>query len=368
MEIGIIGLPNVGKSTVFSLLTRISVGIDKFPFTTIDPNVGVVEVADERLDFLAEVLKPKKKTYAFIKFVDIAGLIKGASKGEGLGNRFLSNIRSVDGIVHVLRIFSDSTVASSINKIDPIEEIKIINSELLLSDIQILESYLEKILPKANSGDKRSKQNLEIVKKIEEKINFSINLKEIKNFIFENLKDVDKELFYLINTLLCVKDVIYLLNYDEMIERNHLLETKQKVEEFTGSKVLLLNAKFEMNLLEFPIEEQKKLREEYKIPDDEIKNFIKESVGVLNLVTFYTIVGEEFRSWFIKKNSTVLDAAGKIHTDMKEGFINAEVVNFNDFKECPDFKVLHKNGLIKIVGKDYVVKDGDIIKINFRKT
>ncbi|MEN3013192.1 MAG: redox-regulated ATPase YchF [Endomicrobiia bacterium] len=368
MEIGIIGLPNVGKSTLFSLLTKISVPIDKFPFTTVEPNIGIVEVPDERLDFLVEVLKPLKKTYATVKFVDIAGLIKGASKGEGLGNKFLSHIRSVDGIIHVLRFFEDPTVSSPINKIDPIEEIKIINSELFLSDLQILESYSEKIIPKANTGDKLYKQNLEIIKKIMEKINFANTLKEVKDFILNFNTNQNEEISYLVNNLLCYKDVIYLLNYDESISHKKLKDIRREIEEFTKNKVLLINAKFEVGILDFSLEEQKKLRQEYDIPEDELKNFIKESVTVLNLVTFYTVVGEEFRSWFIKRNSTILEAAGKIHSDMKKGFINAEVIKFKDFQKYPDLKILHNHGLVKIVGKDYIVEDGDIIKINFKKT
>ncbi len=364
-EIGLIGLPNVGKSTIFSLLTKISVSIEKFPFTTIEPNVGVVEVPDERLDFLADSLPHKKKTYATIKYVDIAGLIKGASKGEGLGNKFLANIREVDGIVHVVRFFNDGSVASAINNINPIEEIDVVNTELLLADIELLEKFASKLEPKAKSGDKFSAEKLFLIKKLVSFFNKTNKLSEIKNFIEENILNKDKEIDSLIKNLLMPKDRIFLLNYDETINREDLEQKILEIEQYTECKVLPICAKFELNLLDFPENEQKELRKEYNIPDTEIKNFIKESAASLNLITFYTIVGEEFRAWFVKKGTTILEAAGKIHSDMKEGFINAEVLKFQQFKEISDIKILHQQGIIKICGKDYIVEDGDIIKINF---
>lgn len=366
MEIGIIGLPNVGKSTVFSLITKISVSIDKFPFTTIQPNIGVVEVPDERLDFIASYLPHKKKTYATIKFVDIAGLIKGASKGEGLGNKFLANIREVDGVVHVLRYFFDTTVSSSINKVDPIEEIEIITTELLLADIEVLQNYISKLEPKLRSGEKLVAEKLQLAKKIIDVCNNCKKLSEIKSFIKSNIVGKDKEVDSLIKQLLITKDMIFLLNYDETVDRTELENKIKEISNYTGIKTLPLCAKFELNLLEFPPDEHKELRKEYSIPETEIKNFIQESVKSLKLITFYTIVGDEFRAWFIKEGSSILTAAGKIHSDMEEGFINAEVIEFDKFKEKPDLKLLYQHGFVKICGKDYIVKDGDIIKINFR--
>lgn len=366
IEIGIIGLPNVGKSTIFSLLTKISVPIDKFPFTTIEPNVGIIEVPDERLDFLAEKLKPKKKTYATVKFVDIAGLIKGASKGEGLGNKFLSHIREVDGIVHVLRFFSDSTIPSSINKIDPIEEIEVVNLELLLSDIEILNRHVKKLEPKSHSGDKTATENLQLVKKILDKFNSTTSLTEIKNFVIPLIKN-NKEINLLCYQLLVLKDIIYLLNYDETTSRTVLEQQVEKIKNYTKSAVLPLCGKFELNLFDFSKEEADQLRKEYKIPENELRNFITQCVKSFGMITFYTIVGEEFRAWLIKQGTTVVDAAGKIHTDMKEKFINAEVVSFEKFKSNTDWKLLHQQGEVKICGKDYIVNDGDIIKINFSK-
>lgn len=365
IEIGLVGLPNVGKSTVFSLLTRISVPIDKFPFTTIEPNIGIIEIPDERLDFIAEKLTPEKKTYATVKFVDIAGLIKGASKGEGLGNKFLSHIREVDGIVHVLRYFSDKTIPSVINKIDPLEEIDVVNLEFLLSDVEILTNYLSKIEPKARSGDKISAENLEIIKKVVSLCNNTTPLTEIKKFLFSHINR-NKEIYSLCKQLLVTKDIIYLLNYDETVDRAELEQQVEKIKTYTGSSVLPLCSKFELGLLDFSTFEREELRKEYKIPSTELKNFIQESVRSLEMITFYTIVGKEFRAWLIKNGATIVDAAGKIHTDMKERFINAEVVPFEKFRLSPDLKLLHQQGEIKIYGKDYVVKDGDIIKINFR--
>jgi GTP-binding protein YchF len=365
MEIGIIGLPNVGKSTIFSLLTKISVPIENFPFTTIEPNVGIVEVPDENLDFLASLFKPKKKTYASIKFVDIAGLIKGASNGEGLGNKFLASIREVDAVVQVLRFFSDTSVASTISKVDPIEEIKIITTELSLADLEVLQNYKNKVAPKARLNDKIAKERLEIVENLINTISKANSLQEIKDFISVNIKTQDKEIISLLKQLLVNKDIIYLINYDEGVRRREIDEMKNKIEKETNSKTLSLCGKFELSLTDFPLEEQKSLREEYNIPETELKDFIKESAKVLHLITFYTTVGEEFRAWLIKENSNILDAAGKIHTDIREGFINAEVYNISHLKQYNDLKLLHQQGLIRIEGKDYIVKDGDVIKINF---
>ncbi|MCS7151691.1 MAG: redox-regulated ATPase YchF [Endomicrobia bacterium] len=366
-EIGLIGLPNVGKSTVFSLLTKISVPIEKFPFTTIEPNVGVIEVPDGRLDFLSSHLKPKKKTYATIKFVDIAGLVKGASQGEGLGNKFLAHIREVDGIVHILRFFFDNTISSSIGEVNPIEEIKVINLELLFSDEEILKNYVSKLVPKARSGDKIAASRMEFIDLLIRICNETLSIYEVRKFIRSHMNDLkDKELISLLRQLLSNKDVMYLLNYDETIERNAVNEKIYEVENFTGCKCLCLAAKFELSLLDFPEEERKKLRYEYAVNEDEVKNFIQHAVKNLGLITFYTVVGDEFRAWLIKQGSSILDAAGKIHSDMRDGFINAEVCEFDTFKNTPDLRVLHQQGNIKIYGKDYIVKDGDIIKINFR--
>ncbi len=365
MEIGIIGLPNVGKSTIFSLLTKISVPIEKFPFTTIQPNVGIVEVPDENLDLLCSMFNPEKKTYSTIKFVDIAGLIKGASKGEGLGNRFLSSIREVDAVVQILRFFQDETVSTTINKVNPLDEIKIIFLELALADLEVLQNYRNKILPKARLKDKISSERLSIIEDVINIINSSNSMYEIKNFL-NNIKTQDKEIIYLFKQILTNKDIIYLLNYDENTPRKEIEEIKIQIENETKQKVLSLCGKFELNLYSFTYEEQKVLREEYKIPEDELKNFIIESKKILRLITFYTTVGEEFRSWLIKENSNILEAAEKIHTDIKEGFINAEVYNIRDFKNYKDIKILHQYGLIKIQGKDYIVQDGDVIKINFK--
>ncbi len=367
MQIGIVGLPNVGKSTIFSVLTKISVAIDKFPFTTINPNIGIVARVDERQNFLAELFQPQKVTAATIKFVDIAGLIKDASKGAGLGNKFLATIREVDAIVHVLRYFSDDTVTSSIQKIDPIEEIQVVNTELCIADLEVLERYNNKIIPKAYSGDTYAKEQLEIVSFLIKTLNNGILLSKVKDEIELKLENKHKELKSLIYQLLTYKPRMYLLNYDETIPREKLNQMKLLIENFTKDKTLCLAGKFELSLQEMSLEEQKQFREEYGIPPDELNNFIQQAVELLNMVTFYTAVGTELRAWMVKKGTTVYESAGKIHSDMKEGFINAEVYNFVDLKKYGSIKALQEHGLLRIESKDYIVQDGDIIKINFRK-
>jgi GTP-binding protein YchF len=370
MEIGIIGLPNVGKSSLFSLLTKISVPIEKFPFTTIQPNIGIVEVPDERFEFITSVLKPQKKVPPTIKFVDIAGLVKGASKGEGLGNRFLANIREVDAVVHVIRYFFDDTVSSSISRIEPVEEIDVINLELVLADIEVISKHIEKLQHRQKSGDRSVIEEIQFLEQLIELCNNYVNSKTlvaIREFVNKNrVRFQDKELQSFLNQLLITKNFLYVLNYDENVSRDDL---EKKIEELTAyidSSVLPLCIKFELSLLDFPNEEKESLRKEYGIPSSELKDFIKNSVKILHLITFYTVVGDEHRAWLIKENSSVLDAAEKIHTDIKEGFINAEVIPFEKFKQTPDIKLLHQNGEVKICGKDYIVQDGDIIKINFR--
>ncbi len=370
MEIGIIGLPNVGKSSLFSLLTKISVPIEKFPFTTIQPNIGIVEVPDERFEFITSVLKPQKKVPPTIKFVDIAGLVKGASKGEGLGNRFLANIREVDAVVHVLRYFFDDTVSSSIGKIDPVEEIDVINLELILADLEVISKYKEKLKHRQKLGDSSVVEEVEFLEQLVELCNNYVNSKSlstIREFANKNkLKFKDKELQSFLNQLLITKNFLYVLNYDENVDRKQLEKKSEEISSYTSCPVLPLCIKFELSLAEFQNEEKESLRKEYGIPSSELNNFIKNSVKILNLITFYTVVGDEHRAWLIKENSSVLDAAAKIHTEIKEGFINAEVVPFEKFQQTPDLKLLYQNGDVKICGKDYVVQDGDIIKINFR--
>jgi len=367
MEIGIIGLPNVGKSSLFSLLTKISVPIEKFPFTTIQPNVGIVEVPDERFEFITSVLKPQKKVPSTIKFVDIAGLVKGASKGEGLGNRFLANIRKVDAVVHVLRYFFDDTVSSSIGKIDPIEEIEVVSLELILADIEVISKHIEKLQHKLKSGDKTVVEEIDFLKQLVELCNISKNLAQIKEFVdSERKKFQNRELQLFLNQLLITKNFLYVVNYDENVDRKELEEKVKEISSYTKSSVLPLCIKFELSLIDFLDEEKESLRKEYGIPNTELKDFLKNSLKILHLITFYTIVGDEHRAWLLKENSSILDAAEKIHTDLKEGFVNAEVIPFEKFKQTPDLKVLYQNGEVKICGKDYIVQDGDIIKINFR--
>jgi len=324
LAIGIVGLPNVGKSTLFKILTKQSVNIANYPFATIDPNIGIVAVPDERLEKLAKISKSKKVINAVIKFYDIAGLVKGAYKGEGLGNQFLSHIKETQAIVIVLRIFKDNEIIHIEGNVDPLRDLEIINSELILKDLESVLKKIEKLEKEAKSGDKLALKNLEVLKKIEKYLNQGNLILEFAN------ESIVKEL-----NLLTAKKQIYLLNGKESdLSEELILKIKN-----LGADYLVFNLKEE--------------------PD--VSLLIQKAYQILNLITFFTTGEDETRAWTIYYGTKAPQAAGVIHSDFEKKFIRLEVLKFDDFIKCGGWNEAKQKGLLRIEGKDYVVCDGDII-------
>jgi hypothetical protein len=345
LSIGIVGLPNVGKSTLFNLLTKKGVEAANYPFCTIDPNVGVVKVPDERLDKLAAVSKPAKIIHTTIEFVDIAGLVAGASKGEGLGNQFLAHIRECDAICEVIRDFKDANIIHVSGKIDPVGDKETINTELILADLSSVEKRLDKIRREARSGDKELKIQELILDKIFKQLAAGEAARELE-FTEEEL------IFVKTLNLLTIKPLIYLLNIDEKHSGDVLLGTKETV--------LKINVKLEEEIVNLPAEEQAEYIKELGLEQSGLDKLIKTAYQTLGLETFFTTGPDETRAWTIKSGAKAPEAAGEIHTDFIKGFIRAEVVNWEKFVECGSEAKARELGLIRTEGKDYIVKDGDV--------
>ena len=364
MKLGIVGLPNVGKSTLFNSLTKAGAESANYPFCTIDPTVGVVTVPDERLNVLGEMYHTKKIIPAAIEFVDIAGLVKGASKGEGLGNQFLANIREVDAIVHVVRCFEDSNIVHVDGSIDPLRDIETINLELIFSDLEILERRISKAV-RAARNDKTIAKELALMERIKAHLEDGKMAKS-----FDDINDEDEQQWLESYNLLTYKPVIFAANVaeDDLADDGASNAGVQAVREYAkreDCEVFVVCAEIEQEIAELDDDEKSMFLEELGLKESGLEKLIKASYSLLGLISYLTAGEPEVRAWTIKKGTKAPQAAGKIHSDFERGFIRAEIVSYDDLMACGTYNAAKEKGLVRLEGKDYVVQDGDIILFRF---
>ncbi|GAA4076763.1 redox-regulated ATPase YchF [Amphibacillus indicireducens] len=359
---GIVGLPNVGKSTLFNAITQAGAEAANYPFCTIDPNVGIVEVPDHRLNKLTELVKPKKTVPTAFEFTDIAGIVKGASKGEGLGNQFLSNIRQVDAICHVVRCFEDENITHVSGKVDPISDIETINLELILADLETISKRLDRVEKLSRQKDKEAMYEFEILSKLNEAFEIERPARSVE-FTEDQLKYV-KGLH-----LLTQKPVLYVTNVSEDgiqdADQNPYVQKVREFAEKEAAEVVVISAKVESEIAELDGEEKQMFLEELGIPESGLDQLIRATYQLLGLATYFTAGEQEVRAWTFKKGTKAPRAAGIIHTDFERGFIRAETVSYDDLLDAGSMTVARERGRVRLEGKEYIVKDGDVIHFRF---
>ncbi|MFA5059708.1 MAG: redox-regulated ATPase YchF [Candidatus Omnitrophota bacterium] len=355
MEIGIVGLPNVGKSTLFNALTGAGAAAANFPFTTIEPNIGIVPLPDERLNRLAEKFNSQKITPSGIRFVDIAGLVKGASQGEGLGNQFLGNIRAVDAVAHVVRCFQDDNVISVLERLDPSNAIDIIDTELLLSDMQQAQKAAEKFRGPAQSGDKKAKEKISLLESALEAFNQGKPARHL-NLPEEFLNEFQ---------FLTAKPILFIANTGEdKVPQELLLPIEERAKK-EKAEVVALCAKMEAEILQLPEEERRAYYDAAGITSPGLARLAQTGRHLLKLVCFFTAGPKEARAWLVPQGTRAVKAAGKIHTDIERGFIRAEIYQYDDLMNLGSYKAVQEKGLVRLEGKDYEIKEGDVVYFRF---